>query len=133
MNSLVQTLNQYSFVILCLLLWVGVAVVLVRKRVKTHWWGVWGSVAILLMAVIILFRTPMGAVYRVSIPLDNTADPPNQPTANPLIGAMPQAPEPQELRHSFLSDAEIDDFPALVRSDERLYTLVEFYSDFGIG
>lgn len=131
MNSLAQTLNQYSFVILYLLGLGVVAFALYRRRVKMQWWGVWGSTVVLLIAVIFLLRTPAGVTRRFYLPTQATV---SSVSDDPLTSGLPKATDQEpKLTRSFLSDQELANFPALIRSDERLYTLVEFYSDLGIG
>lgn len=131
MNSFAQTLNQYSFVILYLLGLGVLAFVLYRRHVKLHWWGVWGSLALVLLVVITLLRTPLGTVQYAYASADESS---NKPTDNPLTAQLPDMSSRLQngRRIWFLAPEKPINFDDLIRSADGRYTLVEFYSDLGI-
>lgn len=131
MNSLAQTLNQYSFVILYVLGLGGLAFVLYRRHVKMQWWGVWSGLALVLLVVIAILRTPLGTVQYAYASADA---PGNDPADNPLTAQLPDSSSTLQSgrRIWFLAPEKPVNFDDLIRSADGRYTLVEFYSDLGI-
>ena len=123
MSSIGQFINQYSLVWLYLLLLAMTAVFLHNRRTWHRWrlfWG-WGLFAI--VALFFSLRTPQATLSQF------------QPKSSSTELASPNS-----LNHSIsvptqdaLSFETVDEIEAAIHSNDGRPTLVEFYSDFGIG
>ena len=120
----VQFLNQYSFLFLMALILVGGTLYLRWRQASRQWWGVWGVFALANVGVVALLPTPAATLSgRELAPLASQAaesSPINDAVPEEIIANLPHYPQ---------SVAEIE---AMLAADERP-TLVEFYSDFGLG
>jgi hypothetical protein len=116
-SSVIQFLNQYSFLFLMALILVGGTLYLRRKQVSRPWWGVWGVFALANVGVVALLPTPAATLSRPMWELEGGQDLAvrDEATGQPL---MPESAEEVE---------------AIIGAHSGRPMLIEFYSDFGLG
>jgi thiol:disulfide interchange protein len=109
-----QFLNQYGLLLLPLGLLAFGAIVLIRKRSSRKWWLTWVGLAALLAVGFFSLRTP-AATLTYFQPSD-----PDSPDPVVQVSEVHQFADPEALR-SFLA------------TSGGKPTLVDFYTDFGVG
>jgi hypothetical protein len=123
-SPVVQFLNQYSFLFLMALILIGGTLFLRRKQASRRWWGVWGAFALANVGVVAMLPTAAARLSgREVAPLASQAagsSPINDAVPEEFIANLPSYPE------------SVADIEAMLATAERP-TLVEFYSDFGLG
>lgn len=109
---MLQFVNQYSFLFVCAAVLIGATVYLRRRQVSRGWWGVWGMMALANVGVVMMLPTP---------------------AARLSYGDLGSARYAGSENFLNLSGPEsISEIKAILVEGKRP-TLVEFYSDFGLG
>ena len=120
MTPILQFVNQYSFLLVCAAGLIAAAVYLRRRQAARGGWGVWGMVAVANVGVVMMLPTP---AVRLS---DGE---PGRETAGDFGSAGDAAS--QGFVNTWGPES-ISEIKAILAEGKRP-TLVEFYSDFGLG
>jgi hypothetical protein len=123
MASVLQFINQYSLVWLYLLLLIMTAAFLHKRRTWRRWPLFWGWGFLSTGALIFALRTPQATLSQFQ-PKSSSTELASPNSLNDSISAPIQ---------DTLSFETMDEIEAAIISNDGRPTLVEFYSDFGIG